>query len=75
MENRMNITDFFDPYNMEHIKAYQHLIDKGSWPKGFVPENVEYGAQSQINIAFKMSKVWVEQVLAGNVVGMPPVEY
>lgn len=70
----MKITEFFDPYNMEHIKAYKRLITHGSWQEGFLPEDIEYSTGWQAILAFKMANVWVEQVLAGNVVGMPPVE-
>lgn len=70
----MEITEFFDPYNMEHIKAYKHLAVHSSWPEGFITERYEYPVAWQILIAFKMANVWAEQVLAGNVIGMPPVE-
>jgi hypothetical protein len=70
----MQITEFFNPYNMEHIKAYKHSTVHGSWPEGFIAERYDYPVAWQAIIAFKMANVWVEQVLAGNVVGMPPVE-
>jgi hypothetical protein len=71
----MEIIKFFDPYNMEHIKAYKHMITYGFWQEGFLPKDIEYAdnATWQIVLAFKMTNVWVEQVLAGNVIGMPPV--
>lgn len=69
----MKITDFFDPYNMEHIKAYNHLTTYGFWQEGFLPEDIEYPNGSEILLAFKMAGAWTAQVLAGNVIGMPPV--
>lgn len=69
----MKITEFFNPYNLEHIKAYKHLITHSAWQEGFLPEDIEYDACWQAIIAFKMANVWVEQVLAGNIIGMPLV--
>lgn len=71
----MKITEFFNPYNMEHIKAYKYLSIHGFWQEGFLPEDIEYANNStwQAVLAFKMADVWVEQVLVGNVIGMPPV--
>jgi len=68
----MKIEEFFNPYNMEHIKAYKNLITYGFWPVGFLPEDIEYSATWQAIIAFKMTSAWVEQVLADHVIGMPP---
>lgn len=70
----MKITEFFDPYNMEHIKAYEEMLIHGFLPNGFAPEDIEYDNAWQVLIAFKMAGAWTEQVLTGNVVGMPPVE-
>jgi hypothetical protein len=69
----MKITEFFDPYNMEHIKVYKELITHGFLPNGFAPEDIEYDNAWQVLIAFKMAGAWTEQVLVGNVIGMPPV--
>ena len=38
----MLITEFFDITNLDHLKAYQHLSDTGSWPEGFVPKGTEF---------------------------------
>jgi hypothetical protein len=34
----MTFVEFFDPKNQTHIKAYQHLLDKGYWPINFATE-------------------------------------
>lgn len=39
----MNIKDFFDPANQEHLRAYRHLCRTGVWPPGFIPANCEMG--------------------------------
>lgn len=67
--------DFFDPYNMEHIKAYKYLSATGSWPDGFIPEDITLLPNWQSWVAFILADAWIEQVLAGNVIGMPPIEH
>ena len=69
----MDMIEFFDPYNMEHIRAYKYMAEHGCWPGNFATEITVYPVAWQVIIAIKMANVWVEQVLAGNVVGMPPV--
>jgi hypothetical protein len=32
----MTIVEYFDPYNVEHLNAYQHLHEYGTWPSDFV---------------------------------------
>jgi len=74
-KNTIEITEYIDPYNMEHIKACAVLNKTGVWPKNFIPKNVTLGNNWQTILAYKLSKVWIEQVLAGNVNGMPPIEH
>jgi hypothetical protein len=37
----MHIAQYFDPHDVDHVKAYQHLQEDGSWPEGFIPEDVK----------------------------------
>jgi len=59
----MNLVEFFDPRNLDHMKAYKHLCDKGFWPEGFIKEGMEIPNGWQILIAAKMSDCWVEHML------------
>ena len=63
--------DWFDPYNVEHQKAYATLMETGAWPLGFVPADVEYPALSVRSIQAKMATAWIEQCRAGHIFGMP----
>ena len=36
----MKIQDWFDVKNPEHIEAFSHLEETGTWPVGFIPKNV-----------------------------------
>jgi len=70
--NLIKITDFFDPYNIDHIHAYKIMSNTGVWPKDFLPENIE----SKINgwdglvLMKKCVNAWIEQALAGHILGM-----
>ena len=61
----MNISDFFDPYNMDHIEAYHHLCQTGMWPKGFIPEELklEFESSWQFIIMNKLAEAWVGHML------------
>ena len=59
----MNFLDFFDVYNIEHLKAYKHLTQNGSWHEGFLPEDCKMSPIWAYQIAEKMSIAYVEKVL------------
>ena len=70
----MKIQDLFDVYNIDHIKAYKVLMDTGSWPHGFIPKDIEMSLNWQIILAGKFTSAWVEQALAGKIIGIPKYE-
>ena len=37
----MNIINWFDTSNLDHLKAYRYLCEKGFWPENFLPEDIE----------------------------------
>lgn len=59
----MKISEWFDPCVMAHVRAYKHLSDKGEWPKGFVPEGLEFPPGWQIIIQAKLAREWVSLIL------------
>ncbi len=56
----MDIVTYFDPYNTDHLEAYRHLQDVGTWPNGFIPEGIAFNQAWQALIAFKMAALWVK---------------
>jgi len=60
----MRIEKFFDPENIEHIKAYRNLQNKGVWPEDFIPTETEFGPGWQALIAFKIAHLYVEQKMS-----------
>lgn len=62
----MDLVEWFDPYNKEHMAAYKHLQDThGMWPKGFIPEGMSLGLGWQFVIMNKIADAWVKHVLEG----------
>ncbi len=55
----MIILDFFDPLNIDHLRAYQHLQEKGTWPTNFIPDDVEFSSNWQMMLQAKMADLWV----------------
>ena len=70
----MKIMDWFNVYDMNHIKACKVLMDTGTWPEGFLPDDIKLGHAWQYELWWHMARAWADQVLAGNILGMPPVE-
>lgn len=59
----MNIVDWFDPDNIEHLKAYQHLAETGLWPKGFIPEDIKFPTSWCIMLNMRLASKYVESRL------------
>ena len=57
----MNILDFFNPLDIDHLRAYQHLQENGTWPTDFVPDwdKVEFTPNWQMMLQSKMADLWV----------------
>jgi hypothetical protein len=55
----MNIVDWFDPHNIEHINAYKHLESVGHWPKGFIPKDIIINSMWPMQIREKMCDAWM----------------
>jgi|GEM_PF-3884640 len=56
----MKMTDFFDPLNIDHLRAYKNLQLKGTWPEDFVPwDDVEFEPNWQMMLQSKMADLWV----------------
>ena len=58
----IDVVEFFDVYNQEHIIAYQHLQETGKWPIDFAIELSGHPHPSmwQVGIINKMADAWVK---------------
>lgn len=54
----MEIIEWFDPYNVEHVKAYEHMIETGVWPKDFIPEGITFPTGWCASLNYKMAAAW-----------------
>ncbi len=60
----MNILDFFDVNDIEHIRAYRNLQNTGMWPKGFIPEGTTFPPYAwQSSVASMLADAWVSLAL------------
>jgi len=56
----MDILDFFNPLDIDHLRAYQHLQKKGAWPEGFIDwDIIEVKPNWQMMLQSKMADLWV----------------
>lgn len=57
----MNIIDWFDIKNVDHLKAWKYLEDNGGiWEQGFIPNDVEFSPNWQFVIMSKMATAYVD---------------
>ncbi len=63
----MNLITFFDPENIEHIKAYDHLCHQGRWPIEFWVKikDMEIPNNWAVLLAYKMADFWVDYMFQG----------
>jgi len=63
-QNKPSFCEWFDPNNIEHLRAYKHLQNAGAWPEGFKPGNIYMESFWQIMLAGKIANAWIEYKLA-----------
>jgi len=59
----MNIVDLFDPKDLDHLRAYNHLKNHGTWPIGFIPEDTQFDAVWQILLLAKIANEYINEKL------------
>ena len=59
----MNLLDWFDPDNIEHLKAYAELEKTGIWPVGFIPEGIKFPSIWHVTLNSILASKYVELVL------------
>jgi len=56
----MNIVDWFDINNFQHLRAWKYLEKTGSWPKGFIPEGMQFPIAWQVLITGKLANAYLQ---------------
>lgn len=59
----MNISQFFNENNEDHLKAYSYLLKNGTWPKEFISNDIEYNGSWYFDIATKLATKYIEYKL------------
>jgi len=60
----MMISEWFNPRNIDHIKAYGHLMRSGTWPENFLPEGITFDSHWQFIIRSDIADIYVDNMLA-----------
>ena len=62
------LSEWFDPRNSDHVEAYHHLINNGSWPEGFLPdESIAVNSPFEIiNIQAILAEAYVNAFIEGD---------
>lgn len=58
----MNILEFFDVKNKEHLRAFKTLCDNGMWPEGFLPKNIYFPTLWQTSLYGQLANAYLEIV-------------
>lgn len=56
----LHLEEFFNPYNLDHMRAFKTLLANGGWPKGFIPENVVVNEDSEHLVTIKVADTWTD---------------
>lgn len=60
----MNILEWFDPDNKEHIRAYSQMCNTGAWPEGFIDwDHIVFPRDWHTLLSFKLADNWVKYML------------
>lgn len=71
-EVMIKLEDWFDPYNPEHMKAYEVFCDSGMWPEKFIPKHVYNIYLSTVSINAKIAQAWIHAMKHGQIIGGAP---
>jgi hypothetical protein len=61
----LNIVEWFDPTNKDHIVAYSHLTHTGKWPENFIPKDIVFPYMWNTFVQSKMVDNWIKHILKG----------
>ena len=61
----MTIIGYFDPDNIEHIRALQYREDNGKFPEGFPPPEIEMPPMASWywRLHVKLAQKWIRHML------------
>jgi len=62
----MTIVEFFNPMEIEHIKAYRYFEEHCHFPVGFAPDDIEYPKLWQVSLISKLAQYWIKYIEVTN---------
>lgn len=71
-EVMLKLEDWFDPYNPEHMKAYEVLCKTCAWPKEFLAADLEIPMLCVPSIQAKIAQAWLHAMKHGQIIGSAP---
>ena len=57
------LQDWFDPNNIEHLKAYKQWKETGGWPEKFIPLSITRGFAEVNFVNSKIAEHWLKYKL------------
>ncbi len=55
----MKFLDFFNPLDIDHLRAYKSLEATGQWPVNFISDDIEFEPHWHVMLQVKMADLWV----------------
>ncbi len=63
-DDPLNVINWFNPHDLDHLKAFRHLCRTGMWPVGFIPDEVKFPTLWHTSISCKLAELYVDNELA-----------
>lgn len=59
-----SIIDWFDPCNINHLRAFKDIQDGIPWPDGFLPEDIEFPTLWLTTLMSKITDIYIDSMLS-----------
>jgi hypothetical protein len=60
--DKIDIIDFFDPWNIDHLVAWRQM-ESCKWPEGFLPKNIKFSEGWTMRIRTKLADCWIDYMI------------
>jgi len=70
----MKFNEWFQPTNIEHIKAVHDALQTGTFQTGSIPDNVTRSPNWHIHATAAMANEFMKLAMAGKIEGIPSID-
>jgi hypothetical protein len=57
----MNFSEWFNPYDITHVKALKYFVHNGTWPNNFLPTHCNSNISNDlVIISDKLARIFIE---------------